>query len=668
MKKEPRWSYDVFKSKKRLFWLMVVIFSFIGFLLLRLIYLQIWCGTQFAKDAQRQLAYSNNQGNPRGHILDRNGEELAVSIMCESLYVDPSQIVRMEKKEGGDGNLARFVAELLSPILQMDEENIYEKCSQNTSFTWIKRTLNPDESRQVRKIIKKYNLKGLHFIPESKRFYTKKKIAAQVLGFVGTDDKGGSGLELSLDRELRGAVSMQKIYYDARGGELISDLNNIKDTVPTVYLTLDMKMQYTLERAIDEAMQETKALGAAAILMDPHTGEILAMVSRPTFDPNHYDEYQDTDWQNKCIGYNYEPGSVFKPIVGAAALQCRVVTPETKMQDKGYFRDKENEINIENWNKKGRGEVTFNEVIKYSINTCMAEVGLKLGENNLVGFTEAFGFGKTTGIELEGEEEGILHDRKNMYKADVAVMSLGQGIEVTPLQMLRAICAIANGGDLLRPYIVKKIVAPNGEVTREGKKEIIGKPISRDVASQMRKMMEQVVESGGGQAASIKGYRIAGKTGTAQKLTKKGDYIDTKHIASFVGFVPANDPQYAMLVMLDEPQGKDFYGAQVASPVFRNTLQQILAAKGVQPQVGDELKSLKEFEQYIVKRKIPKLKIEADGRLRVPDFMGADMRACTEAMQGKLKLKHNGNGIAYQQSPPPNTLVPEDEIVEIWFK
>ncbi|MBQ0066913.1 MAG: peptidoglycan glycosyltransferase [Phascolarctobacterium sp.] len=663
-----RWSFTLTESKKRLRIVMTFVLLFIGAILLRLMYLQLWRGSDFAKDAERQLAYSNNQGNPRGHILDRNGDELAVSIMCESLYVDPSQIFKLEKKDAGDGNLAQFTAEILAPILHMQEKDVWNKCTQNSSFVWIKRTLNPDESRQVREAIKKYKLNGLHFIPESKRFYTKKRIAAQVLGFVGMDDRGGSGLELSLDRELRGAISKQKVYYDARGGEIISDLNNIKDTVPTVYLTLDMKMQYTLERAIDEAMAETKAVGAAAILMDPYTGEILAMVSRPTFDPNHYEDYKDTDWQNKCIGYNYEPGSVFKPIVGSAALQCRVVKPDDKMMDKGYYRDAENEINIENWNKKGRGEVTFSEVIKYSINTCMAEIGLKLGENNLVGFTEAFGFGKTTGIELDGEEEGILHDRQNMYKADIAVMSLGQGIEVTPLQMLRAICAIANGGDLLRPYIVKKIVAPNGEVTREGKRHVISRPISRDVANQMRRMMEEVVESGGGQAAGIKGYRIAGKTGTAQKLTKKGDYIDTKHIASFVGFVPANAPQYAMLVMLDEPQGKDFYGAQVASPVFRNTLQQILAAKGVQPQTGEVLKGFDEIGKLVVQRKIPKLIEEADGRLRVPDFTGIDMRACTEAMQGKLKLKPYGSGLAYKQLPKPNTLVPEDELIEVWFK
>lgn len=661
--------YTLSEAKHRFRGLVFLIMAVMGCVLLRLAYLQIYRGAEYNRDAQRQVAYSDKQGNPRGHILDRNGDELAVSIMCESLYIDPSQILKLEQKSAGDGNLVQFTAELLAPVLGMQEEDIIRKIEDGDSFVWIKRTMSPQESRAVRNLIRKYKLEGLHFIPESRRYYTKQRMAAQVLGFVGMDDKGGSGLEHTLDRELRGAISERRVYYDARGGELIGDLNNIRDTVPTVYLTLDMKMQSTLERAIDEAVASTKAVGAAGIIMDPFTGEILAMVSRPTFDPNEYYKYKDTDWQNKCIGFNYEPGSVFKPIVGCAALERRIVTPNTKMMDNGIFKDKDNEINIGNWDNKGKGEVTFSDVIKYSINTCMAQIGLKLGENNLVGFADAFGFGKTTGIELDGEESGILHDPRNMYKADMAVMSLGQGIAVTPLQMLRATCAIANGGELLKPYIVKKIVAPNGEITREGKREVVARPISKEVAYEMRKMMEQVVAEGGGKAAAIKGYRIAGKTGTAQKLTKKGNYEGAKHIASFVGFVPANNPVYAMIVMLDEPQGKDFYyGGQVASPVFRNTLQQILAAKGIQPQTGEGLLGFENLTKKKVERKLPKLIIENDGRLRVPNFKGVDMRGCAEAMKGKLKLEPHGSGLAYKQSPAPGTLVPEEEIVEIWFK
>ncbi|MCQ2362927.1 MAG: peptidoglycan glycosyltransferase [Acidaminococcaceae bacterium] len=664
-----RLRYSLGETKNRFRWLMLALGIVVLAIVCRLVYLQLYMGGKLGKDARRQVVYSDKQGNPRGNILDRNGEKLAVSIMCESLYMDPSQVYKKESKDAGDGNLFRFTAELLAPVLHIDEDDLVRRCQQGESFVWIKRTMSLEESREVHRLIKKYNLSGLHFVPESRRFYTKNRVAAQVLGFVGVDDRGGSGIEYSLDRVLRGAVSEKKVYYDARGGEMIVDKESLRSKVPTVYLTLATKMQSTLERAMDDAMQVTKAKGAAAIIMDPYSGEILAMVSRPTFDPNEYQKYTDMEWQNKCIGFNYEPGSVFKPIVGCAALERRVVTPQTKFIDRGTFKDKENEINIGNWNNKGLGEVTFSDVIKFSINTCMAEIGLKLGENNLVGFAEAFGFGSTTGIELDGEESGIMHNPRRMYKADVAVMSLGQGIAVTPLQMLRAICAIANGGELVQPYIVKKIIAPNGEVTHEGKRKVVGRPVSTEVAYEMRKMMEQVVESGGGKAAAIKGYRIAGKTGTAQKLTEKGDYRGEKYIASFVGFVPANDPAYAMIVMLDEPKGKDFYyGGQVASPVFRNTLQQILAAQGIQPQNQEALTSFQDISRDAKSRQLPKLQIEKDGRVRMPDFKGVDMRGCAEIMEGKLKLEPHGSGIAYKQAPPPGTLLPQEELVEIWFK
>jgi len=664
-----RTRYTLDETKNRFLWLVMLLGLMILAIVVRLFYLQVWIGDRLRRDAKRQLVYSDKQGNPRGNILDRNGEKLAVSIMCESLYMDPSQVYKKESKNAGDGNLISFTAEILAPVLHIDEEDLVRRCRQGENFVWIKRTMSTEESREVRRLIKKYKLTGLHFIPESRRFYTKNRMAAQVLGFVGTEDKGGSGVEYSLDRVLRGAVTEKKIYYDARGGEMVVDNGDNLNQVSTVYLTLDMKMQSTLERAMDDAVQATKAKGAAAIIMDPYSGEILAMVSRPTFNPNEYQNSTAEEWQNKCIGFNYEPGSIFKPVVGCAALERRIVTPDTKLMDDGVFRDKENEIDIGNWDNKGRGEVTFSDVIKFSINTCMAQIGLQLGENNLVGFAEAFGFGSTTGIELDGEESGIMHNPRKMYKPDVAVMSLGQGFMVTPLQMLRAICVIANGGELVKPYIVKKIIAPNGEIISEGKRKVVGRPVSRNVAYEMRRMMEQVVESGGGMAAGIKGYRIAGKTGTAQKLTEKLNYEDAKHIASFVGFVPANDPVYAMLVMLDEPQGKDFYyGGQVASPVFRNTLQQILAAKGIQPQNRDVLKSFRDLTTAAQPRKLSELVIERDGRVILPDFTGIDMRGCAEVMSGKLLLEPHGSGIAYKQNPAPGTLVPQDELVEIWFK
>lgn len=322
------------------------------------------------------------------------------------------------------------------------------------------------------------------------------------------------------------------------------------------------------------------------------------------------------------------------------------------------------------------GLVPFQDVIKFSINTGMVQLGMQLGAQRMIDYSKKFGFGSVTGVELPGEEEGILYNPDHMYQPDIATMSIGQGIAVTPLQMLRAICAIANGGELLQPYIIDKIVMPDGRVLRQGQKKVVRWVMSEEVAAQMRGMMEQVVAAGGGKAAGIKGYRIAGKTGTAEKLAETGGYAAGKYIASFVGFVPADKPQYAMLIMLDTPQGA-FYGSQISAPVFRDTLQQILVAKGIQPSSSEGLPS---FEQHVQNNpavnsivpppvKMPQMEILADGKIKLPDFSGLDMRQTAELIQqGRLVLVPHGSGRARKQSQPPGTVVAEGTKLEIWFE
>lgn len=331
---------------------------------------------------------------------------------------------------------------------------------------------------------------------------------------------------------------------------------------------------------------------------------------------------------------------------------------------------------IRNWDGEGMGLVPFQDVIKFSINTGMVQLGMQLGAQRMIDYSKKFGFGSVTGVELPGEEEGILYNPDHMYQPDIATMSIGQGIAVTPLQMLRAICAIANGGELLQPYIIDKIVMPDGRVLRQGQKKVVRRVMSEEVAAQMRGMMEQVVAAGGGKAAGIKGYRIAGKTGTAEKLAETGGYAAGKYIASFVGFVPADKPQYAMLIMLDTPQGA-FYGSQVSAPVFRDTLQQILVAKGIQPSSSEGLPS---FEQHVQNNpavnsivpppvKMPQMEILADGKIKLPDFSGLDMRQTAELIQqGRLVLVPHGSGRARKQSQPPGTVVAEGTKLEIWFE
>ncbi len=660
----------------------LLLLLFVG-IIVRLGWIQIIRADDMRKMNQDQLNAYMTRKQPRGRIVDRDGEELAVSIMTGSLYVDPEEMNKDEinPHKQQRRNVQRLAADLLAPALKMDAAELYETFCLKGRFVWLKRTMEPKDVEQVRKIIKDNKLPGLHFIEESKRYYTKKRAAAQILGFIGTDDVGLSGIEYQLDKVLKGKDIEYSMTTDARGKQILGglldenaqDMQKKQEQLLTVYLTLDSKMQYVLEDAMDDAIARTHAKGAAAIIMDPYTGEILGMASRPTFDPNNFGAYSSESWNNKAISMIYEPGSVFKPLVGCMGLTEGIISPNTIFQDNGSIRIADRVIH--NWDGEGLGPVPFSTIIKFSINTGMVQLGMSLGADRLISYAKKFGLGSPTGIDLPGEEEGILYDPKMMYEPDVATMAIGQGIAVTPIQVLRAICAIANGGELLQPYIIKKIVAPDGTVVKEGQKHVVRNVFTPEVAAQMRNMMEMVVKEGGGKTAAIKGYRIAGKTGTAEKLAEGGGYAAGQYIASFVGFVPADKPQYAMLVMLDRPQGA-FYGSQVSAPIFRDTLQQILVAKGIQPDSNEGLPSFEEMNAVAAKNKakekpknLPQILLLPNGRIKLPDLKGIDMRYTAELLQqGHLRLKPYGSGMAYQQKPVPGTEVDEGSTVEVWFK
>lgn len=657
--------------------LSLVVLLLAAAVICRLGWLQLVKAQELSQKAADKLTASGMQKNPRGKIVDRNGEELAVSIMTGTLYADPLAMEdpEEERKNKPGRDVRKLSADLLAPALQMDAAQLYKDFNEPLHFLYIKRAMEPREYEAVQKIIKDNKLPGLHFLRESKRYYTKQHAAAQVIGFVGTDDKGLSGIELQLDSVLQGKETKYKAFYDLAGKRILGrdyEKGEQKSNLSTVYLTLDSKMQYVLEDAMDDAIKRTKAKGAAAIIMDPYTGEILGMASRPTFDPNTFYKYPSVSWNNKAVSMIYEPGSVFKPIVGCMGLTEGIITPDTPIQDNGSIRIADRVIH--NWDGEGMGLVPFSEVIKFSINTGMVQLGMKLGAQRLIDYSKKFGFGQPTGIDLPGEESGLLYNPEDMYEPDIATMAIGQGIAVTPLQMLRAICAIANGGELLQPYIVKQVVDADGNTVSAGEKKIIRRVITEQVASQMRGMMEKVVSEGGGKTAAIKGYRIAGKTGTAEKLAEGGGYAAGEYIASFVGFVPADKPKYAMLVMLDTPQGA-FYGSQVSAPIFRDTLQQILVAKGIRPSSSEGLPSFAEMnakQQAAAEKqplKMPDMQFLPNGKIKLPDFSGVNMRKAAELLQhGNLRLQPYGSGFAYQQKPPAGTEVDEGSIVEIWFK
>jgi len=563
------------------------------------------------------------------------------------------------------------VTQKLAPILGQREEDLFSVFSEpHRRFAWIKRTMEPEEAQKVAAVVKEEKLNGFHFQEESKRYYTKNKLAAQVLGFVGTDDKGLEGIEASLDSLIKGKESKHGNFFDAKGNRMgQSGFNEVESPkMNTVELTIDAKMQFILERSLDDAIKKTSAASAAAILMDPNTGEILGMASRPTFDPNEFAKGSGEDFINRAVGIIYEPGSVFKPIIGCAGLMENVITPTTPFNDLGSIDV--GGRRIRNWDGQGLGNVTFTDIIKYSLNTGMAHLGLQLGGKRETEYAKKFGFGSPTGSDVPGEEAGILYNPEDMVPSDVATMGIGQGIAVTPLQMLRAICAIANGGHLLKPYIVKRVVSPSGKVIREGKTEIVRDVITPEIAGEMRTMMEKVVSEGGGKTAQIKGYKIAGKTGTAEKLAKGGGYTPGLYIASFVGFVPSDSPKYAMLIMLDSPKGA-FYGSQVAAPIFRDTLQQILVAKGIQPSDSTGLPSVESLllPKQEVDTKLPQMQLLENGKVKLPNLAGYNMRQVAAILQqGKLSLVPRGSGISWKQNPSPGAILKEDSTVEVWFR
>lgn len=670
-----RRKFSLHSGKKRTGVLGFLILLAFALVVLRLFWLQIITGNELARRSVRQTTGEEKVYSPRGSILDRNGEELAVSIMSKSLYVDPQQMddnpelwARGEKPKRDPRRLA---ADLLAPVLKMKADDLFADFSSEGRFLWIKRALEPDEADAVRQIIKENKFSGLHFLQESKRYYTKNTMAAHVLGFVGIDDNGLSGIEWALDSLIKGAENRKSEILDALGRPIAeSGFNSAAPPeMATVYLTIDNKMQYVLEKGLDDAIAKTHAKSAAVILMDPNTGEILGMASRPTYDPNKFSEYPMDALKNRAISIIYEPGSVFKPIVGCAGLSENLVSPNTPFYDAGAFNVADR--TIRNWDGGSLGAITFTDVIKFSVNTGMADLGMKLGGHKLTDYTKKFGFGKATGIELPGEEDGILYDPEEMRLPDIATMSIGQGVAVSPLQMLRAICAIANGGELVKPYIVQKVVTSDGKILMEGKKQVVRRVITEEVAEQMRYMMEQVVSDGGGKTARIQGYKIAGKTGTAEKLSENGGYAAGVYIASFVGFVPSDSPQYAMLIMLDSPQGA-FYGSQVSAPVFRDTLQQILVAQGIQPSTTKGLPSLdtlKRPENYKHLDQMPQTQIMPDGKAKIPNFTGLNIRQVAELIQqGRLVLIPHGSGTAKKQSLPPGTILGQGTLVEVWFE
>lgn len=638
------------------FIILICLLGIIG----RMGYLQLVQGTKLAEKTRLQLQESRALQSPRGTIYDRMGRELAISGVTKSLYVNP----KILNKDAGE------IAAMLSPVLDMSEANLKERLTVDSSFMWLKRTLEPEKAKQVESLIKQYQIRGLEFVEESKRYYPNDSLAAHILGFVGTDDIGLDGIESVLDKTIKGDRQKQQLETDGYGVPIFKSILTFSPSMQgkSVYLTIDNTIQFIVEQSLDKAMVKTKAKAATAIIMNPRTGEILAMVSRPGYNPNYFGRYSEAERKNRAVSIVYEPGSTFKPLVAAAALQEGKVRADERFIDNGYVEVSGRRI--QNWSGDSYGNIGLVDIIKNSINTGMVQLGLRLGSTKIMEYARNFGFGHATGINLPGEEEGILFKPGDMRDVDVATMSIGQGIAVTPLQLITALAAIANDGLLLKPHIIKEIHNADDSIESVSATTPVRQVIDPEKAKIITEMMEKEVSEGGGVKAAVKGYRFAGKTGTAEKLKESGGgYEDNHYISSFAGFGPVEDPQVVALIVIDDPVGT-YYGAEIVAPIFSEIMLQVMRYLNVHPELASQVApppAKKKAEPAVpfspVRQDVPQ------GKVVVPNVKGKTIREAAELLsKAGLAFVPVGTGLAVGQQSEANSIVSSGTVITVTFE
>jgi cell division protein FtsI/penicillin-binding protein 2 len=536
----------------------VVIFSF--FLVsLRLVDLMIVHHKRFYDSAQKQHIKVEDIQVRRGMIVDRRGRELALNLDLDSIYADPKHLDR----HGND-------VKRLASAIDREPKAVLAKIPDKGRFIWVERKLAPGTAEKVRAL----KIEGLGFMPEAKRFYPKADLASHILGFVGMDNQALEGIELKFDKYLKTGGGKITVERDA-GGRTLSPGVNAEVKGNNIVLTIDEVLQRIVEKELDKAMAHWKAAAASVIMMDPLTGEILALANRPAYDPNRGGSAAASAKRDRAITDLYEPGSTFKIVIGVASLEEKILRPNT-LFDVSRGSIKVGGKNIHDAHK--HGVLTFKEVIQKSSNVGSIMIGMKLGKDRVYKYAKLLGIGEKTGIDLPGEVTGWIPMPERWSSTSIGAIPIGQEVAVTPLQMLRAYSAIANGGSLVSPHVVSEIISPRGEVVASFKNKDTNRIISAKTAETFKDILKSVVEEGGtGTSASVDGNAVAGKTGTAQIIdprTKR--YSKEKYVSSFVGFVPADSPRIAMIVVVYEPKGQ-IYGGAVAAPVFRDIAGQALS-------------------------------------------------------------------------------------------
>ncbi|NWF92679.1 MAG: transpeptidase family protein [Syntrophaceae bacterium] len=589
----------------------------------------------------------------RGTIYDQKENELAVSIEVDSVYADPRRVTDVEG-----------TASALARVLRMDRAELRKRLKSHRSFEWIRRKISSREAEEIKAL----QLPGIHFLKENQRCYPNAQLASHVIGFVGLDSKGLEGVEYQYDSLLNGGNRMWTRGRDALGREIVTGdrLLEKEDQHRNIFLTLDKHIQHMVETELSSAVQKWRARGGMAVAMDPQTGKVLAMACYPFFNPNQFLQYQSKFWRNRTITDSFEPGSLFKAFLAATALEEHVVRPsDSFFCENGAYAIYDRTIH----DHTKYGWLTFQQIIKFSSNIGASKVGVKMGKDRFYRYIRAFGFGEKTGIDLPGEGRGIVHHPRYWPPVALGTISFGQGISVTAIQLATALSAIANGGFLMRPYVVEKITSEKGETIQSFQPEVIRRVISEETARKVAALLKATTEKGGtGEAAVPAGYEVAGKTGTAQKVDPVlGGYSEEHFISGFMGFAPAQDPKIVLVVVIDEPQGTA-YGSVVAAPLFRAMMEKILPYLHIHPKGTLVVK--KGPDAALGDQTSEPQSLGEDGKVGktlekavMPDLTGLSMRKALSRIEGKgLIIKVSGNGKVVEQTPKAGIVIEKGDI------
>ena len=633
-------------------------------LMTRAYQIQVLNGQNLKARADRQHTATLRVESERGIIFDRNGQKLAVSVMSDSVCADPSKIEDI-----------RGTAAKLSAILNIDGKTLVKKMSGAKNFCWLARRITPDQAALVEKL----ELDGVFIIKEPKRFYPNGELAGHLIGFVGMDASGMEGLEFRFEEHLKGEPEQLKWARDAKGNRLfprVDAATSKQKGSANLILTIDNRIQYLVESQLKAAVQSKDAKGGMAVVMDPKTGEILALANEKGFDPNNFSKIGAAGGKNRVITDCFDPGSTFKPFLAAAALEENLYKETDKIFcENGNYAVADRVIREAQ--RKKHSYLSFADIIKYSSNIGSVKISERLGKEKFYDYIMRFGFGQKSGIDLPGETAGLLRPVRNWTRVDTSTVAFGQGVSVTAIQLISALSAIANQGVLMKPYIVRGLVDKQGQIIKKYDPTPVRQVISPQTARRMTTLMTRVVNDpdGTGKNARIENVNVAGKTGTAQKFDfARRAYSSERVRTSFMGFFPAEDPQVAILVILDEPQ-RDKWGGVASAPVFKNIAEQILTC------FKTHIRENPVYEEDNINRE-GKIRQVAAGPVMdfrkneqhpfdenmMPDFRGLTIRqALRRAKELGIELQIVGNGWAVNQAPAPGVTIGEPRYCRLSF-